>query len=185
MALRILVESLLCGFPILFLFLSLYQFSSWKINMFRWGMAIFTFSEPFPVKIPKHLTNRTIEYKGLTFNFVSQRLGLFQSKIIRRRLNPPPISNVFPLKGEMIFGEAGDAKVILRIPYSVILLFICTVISVIGLTVLSKNIKADFLSTVIGTCLITLFVAFWSYAEKTQLENGIQIIKEYVFENMQ
>jgi hypothetical protein len=184
MALRILAESLLCGLPIFFLFLSLYQISSWKINMFRWGIVIFTFSEPFPAKISKHLTNRVIEYKGLTFNFVSQKLGLFQSKIGRLRINSPTMTSVFPLLGEIVLGEAGDAKIILRVPNSIILLFVCTVISVSSLIVLSKDIKADFLSTVIGICLISFPVVFLFYAEKLQLKNGIQLIKEYVIENV-
>lgn len=186
MALRIFAESLLCGLPIFLLFLSLYQISSWKINMFRWGMIIFKSSMPFAHKIPKHLTNKIIEYDGLTFNFVSQKLGLFQSQIIGRRLNPPPISGMFPLMGEIILGETGDAKVILRIPNSVVLLFICSIISITGFTVLSKNITTDFLSIIIQACLITSALVFLVCVEKTQLEsNGVQKMKEYILKNKQ
>jgi hypothetical protein len=185
MTLRIFIEALLCGLPIFLLFLFFYQISNWKIDMFRWGMVIFTFSASFPANIPKHLTNRVIEYKGLNFYFVSQKLGLFQSKTVRRMLRNPFPSGLFPLMGEIILGEAGDAKVIMRIPNSVILLFICTIISAIGLTILSKDIKTDFSSIITGICLTTLLIVFLSYAEKTQLENRFQKIKEYVLKNVE
>jgi hypothetical protein len=186
MTFRILTEALLCGLPIVFLFLSLYQISSWKINMFRWGIVIFTFSEPFPVKIPTHLTNRIIEYKGLTFKFVSRKLGLFQSKIIGRRLilrDEQPTSGIFPLLGEITLYETGVAKVILRIPNSVIFLFIGIITALIGLKALSKDGGIDISSIIMGMFPFFIFIAFGLFVEKTQLEYGVQKIKEYILEN--
>jgi len=134
---RILIEALLCGLPIALLFLSLHQITNWEINSFRWGIIILEFSEPFSNKIPEQLTNKIIEHKGITFKFISQKLGLFQAKIQRRSLESDHISGSggFPLLGEIILSKAGVAKIVLRIPFYIVFLYICALIAVFGLNI--------------------------------------------------
>jgi hypothetical protein len=184
--LRVLAEALLCGFPIVFVFLSLYQISSWKIGMFRWGIVVLEFSETFPTVIPEHLKNRIIEYKGVTFKFVSQKFGLFQSTIIGRRPVPNDYSRTpsgFPVLGEIILHESGFAKVILRIPHSIILLLLSVWIALFGFTALSKDIKIDLSGIFMETSMLFIFVVFLFLVEKAQLKYGVQKIKEYILEN--
>ena len=185
--LRILAKALLCGLPIILFFISLSQISSWKIGLFRWGIVVTEFSESFPVKIPEHLTNKIIEHKGITFKFVSQKQGLFLATIIGRWTNHPSAAysstlGICPLLGEINLDKAGVAKVILRIPNSIILLALCILIALIGFTILSKDV-ADPSSIMMGILVITIFFAISFFMEKTQLSTGIQKIKEYILEN--
>src|SRR5690349_9018264 len=169
--LRILIEALLCAPPFIFLFLSLYQTSSWKIASFRWGVVVLKFSEPFPIKIPNSCIGEIIEYKGIIFKFVSQKLGLFQAKVMGRNISPSHdslISGIFPIMGEIILDEAGNANMSLRIPYSTILMLICILIALFGFAAISRSISFDLSFMLTGILFIGSFTTLIFFMEKAQ-----------------
>lgn len=186
---RILIELFLCCLPTIFIFLTLYQISNWKTNIFHWGLIVFESSDSFPSEIPEHLTNKVIEHEGIIFKFISQKNGLFQAKVIGRRPRkdndgPSSISGIFPLLGEIILDKSGVAKVILRIPYSSISLFVSTIISLLGFILLSQETNIDFFSILVSLFLFGGFAYVLFNIEKENLQSGHQRIKKYILKNM-
>ena len=119
---------------------------------------------------------------SFALKFVSQKLGLFQSTVFNRRPaseDYPLVSSIFPLLGEVVLDEAGIAKIITRIPNSIVLLIICSLITFFGFTFLSNGIKAEPAFAIGGI----LFIIVSFFMERSGVHVRFQKIKEYILEN--
>lgn len=163
-----------------FLIFHLKQIMSWTKSSFRWGIVVYKFHETFPIELPKHLINNTIEIKGVTFKFVSQSLGLFRTTTKRFRR----VLFSMLLLGEIDLDKTGAAKITLRLPYTFVSLFIGVWIALIGWTTLDKSHNADLTSTLYE--LGVVFIVFLIFGiisfliKKDDAHSGVRKIKEYI-----
>lgn len=175
------VISVLFGVSIFAFFIFyLKQIMSWTKSSFRWGMVVYKFQETFPFEPPKHLIDKTIELKGVTFKFVSQSAGLFQTTVRRGRRGF--FSTL--LLGEIVLDKTGAAKITLRLPFTFVSLFISIWIALIGWITLDKSSNADLTSTLYplgaGFIVVVIFGIISFLIKKDDAHSGVRKIKEFI-----
>jgi hypothetical protein len=154
------------------LFYSLVEATTWTLLSFRRGIAVIDYFEPFMDKVPEEIVNRQIELDSISFLFVSQTNGLFrtQPKMSNRRPG-------FSLLGELELKENGEARVIVRVPSSSVLILITIFIGfiILGVQEPSSIYGIVFLGILTGVFLLLFFLI-----EKDSLLFGLKKIKKYL-----
>jgi hypothetical protein len=176
-----LFQALLCLLPLILFFLFSRQASSLSADAFRWGVTVFKFQESFPVDIPAELINQTVKFNGITFKFISQKTCFFQTirAGMRRRARFPI------LLGEINLENSGNAKIILRIPFSIFFIIVSLIIATIGGFILDTNINliSALCQLGIGLVFAHVFSILFLLIEKESSHTALTIIKEYIIDN--
>jgi hypothetical protein len=167
------------------------QISMWTEKSFRWGLVVSRFYEAFPVELPKHFTNKTIEIWGVSFKFVSQDFILFRKtsretweswKLSRLRREQLPV-----LLGEIFIDKTGTAQIALRIPFSLIFLYISLLIVVTyGVTIINSVVNGFLLKPYQFIIILIIFSAFIMASLLTEIDRArswINKFNEYIAEN--
>jgi hypothetical protein len=175
-----LFQALLCLLPVILLLLFLRQAWSLSADAFRWGVTVFKFEESFPVDIPAQLINQTVTLNGIAFKFISQKTCFFRStRAIKRR--PPYLL----LLGEINMDNSGNAKIILRIPFSIFFIIISLIIATMGGFILDTNINLipSLYQLGIGLVSACIFFILFLLIGKESAHTALTIIKEYIIDN--